>query len=391
MTTDLPEAGRRPDDPTLPAGTTATPGAAADEATALLGAGRPQEALDVLDRALLELPDDPVLLTVVAVALDALDEAEQAERVVLLALAQRETAPALRLLSALSVRRGDSATAWNAAVRAAEIAPDDRSAHAAVASAAVVAGYPIDVAIRAARAAVQLGSDDPESWVLLGDVLTVAHHTEEAAAAYASALEVDPTSATARERLGEAQLAAGKPGEAAAHFVDLLQERPDAWDERHDLLVALHTATSQMSRPLSAALAVGIVALVWSPRFGLDPAVGGVVASVADAGAVAAAVVVNVRFLRAARGRLRPIIRVLRRQGVQILNRWEALVLATLAAAVAVVVPGGAKVFPTLVMLFLLLLALASRSRAEAELSGRVLNATGKRALRRARRQRARR
>jgi Flp pilus assembly protein TadD len=344
--------------------------AAVASAAALLDAGRPEDALRALQGPLTRSPDDHDTLVLAASSLLRLDRFPEAEATVRHALAHGQSAGALQVLALAAGRRGDRATLWEAMTEAVHLAPTDWNVHASVVVAAVATQRYRD-AVLAGQTAVRLAPDAPGAHVALGDALLASNKVQQALEAYGTALGLDPTSTAARTGIARAQVTARRPGEGAARLVDLLAEDPSSIAQRKQLFLAVDHLSTLTMLPLGSAVLGTMAALSWAPGHGvLSSATGSLVASGVNALAVALVVVAQVRFFRSTAHRLRPIVRSVRRYGIAIMARWEALMLVTVLCALVAAFPGPAQVFLTVPALVFLLLSFAYQSRAHAELSG---------------------
>jgi Flp pilus assembly protein TadD len=344
--------------------------AAVASADALLDAGRPEDALRALQGPLTRSPDDHDVLVLAARALLQLDRDQDAEATVRHALAHGQSAGALQVLALAAGRQGDRATLWEAMTEAVHLAPTDWDVHATVVIAAV-ATQRYREAVLAGETAVRLAPDAPGAHVALGDALLASNKVQHALEAYGTALGIDPTSIAARTGIARAQVAARRPGDAAARLVDLLAEDPSSIAQRRQLFLAVDHLSTLSMLPLGFAVLGTMAAVGWAPEHGvLSPGTGSIVASGLNALAVALVVVAQVRFFRSTAHRLRPIVRSVRRYGIAIMARWEALMLVTVLCALVAAFPGRAQVVVTVPALVFLLLSFAYQSRAHAELSG---------------------
>lgn len=195
------------------------------EASAMLAAGRSDDARDAIGGALERNPDDPVALalaTVVALVEDRKDEAAKlADR----AMAADAESPAAAMAASFVAQSAfDIALAAQLAELAAALAPDDPTALARVAELRMAQGD-LRAATRAAEAALARSPDDARALTVLGFVELSRRRTDEAAGRFERALDADSESPEAHlgrgiARLRDGDLAGGRESIQAAVLLD---------------------------------------------------------------------------------------------------------------------------------------------------------------------------
>jgi Flp pilus assembly protein TadD len=204
--------------------------------------GAPQQALDLLSRALDLAPADPWARLHHGIGLQAVGRLDEAVRQfrACVALQPEDPAPSLNLSSAL-LALGDVDGAVHAARRGRLRAPAMPQAYYTLGLAYLAAGF-LDRAVAAFRDATRLAPGFAEAWVNLGIALYRSDRIETAKQAMRAALQADPANQAAAANLGgflrlTGEVEAGEallrdrvardPGASAARLnlaADLLQE-----------------------------------------------------------------------------------------------------------------------------------------------------------------------
>jgi tetratricopeptide (TPR) repeat protein len=190
--------------------------ARAEQAMALLGAGRPQEAAAVLEQALAYKPTDVTLLNNLAIAYLHQGQLEKAHQTLQRALQVDEAKFSTYLnLSSWALRSRQPELALEYADAAIARADNLYQTHLARARALVYLGRPND-AVESLQAAVRLNSRSPEPFAMLADQLVQLGHFDAAEKNYRDALSVAPDFFPSYLGLARIYLAQGRRDDAAA-------------------------------------------------------------------------------------------------------------------------------------------------------------------------------
>jgi Flp pilus assembly protein TadD len=270
-------------------------------ARAHLGAGRQPEALDAALRAMALDPMDVVTQEVRALALHNMRRDDQADPVARWVVAQRP----------------ESWSSWRLL--------------------ALVSADP-NVALNAARRALELEPAEPQAHVALGHVLLRASRVDEAAAAFRRALALSPTDAAAQNGLGLVALRSGRAAEAATGFRDALVHDPTQTAARGNLRVALLLAI----RPIAVTVWVAAIALRLVTDSSLSTMVCRLAAVAAGLAATGAVLYAAVRFVRPLAPSLRGFYGRLVREDTRLLWGTTCYAIAVLAIWAVAVLPRAA-------------------------------------------------
>ena len=166
----------------------APPGRAAEpaetplgRATALLDAGRPAEALALLEPLVATAAPDPQVATVAARAALALGRQREAERWLRAAVARAPVSPAARLLGEVALRAGRHAEAYDLLRPWADAHRDDQGALLGAIFSAIGTGDAARLAA-ARELAARLPAGDPRTVLLTGRILRLQRSPEAAPA-----------------------------------------------------------------------------------------------------------------------------------------------------------------------------------------------------------------
>ncbi len=141
----------------------------------------------------------------------------------------RATANAYCALGSLGYAEGDTPEAVRLLEEAVARLPEDVPARAVLARALIRTGR-VDEGFEMAQDCLRVSSDNPLSYVVLGDVLTEKKHFAAAASAYQKALVLSPDTFECHLKLGEAYMQLGYDKEAEEEFrkaMVLSPENPD--------------------------------------------------------------------------------------------------------------------------------------------------------------------
>jgi tetratricopeptide (TPR) repeat protein len=210
-------------------------------AEALLDAGRPEQAIELLSKELATAPDDvPMLQTLARAQLEVDPKAAVLSAQQLISLDPEEHHG--HLYAALAYDElGNRSQALEHARAAARIAPDDLS---------VVMTYAIVVSrktfgrkegMRAAKHAMALAPDDAAGYIAAGAVELHSGRWRRAARWFERALEIDPHDQMARINLAVAKQGAGNVAAALGGVDGLLRFDPNDKDARDVLDDVVYT------------------------------------------------------------------------------------------------------------------------------------------------------
>ncbi|MEM9379992.1 MAG: tetratricopeptide repeat protein [Planctomycetota bacterium] len=226
-------------------------GSAVERARHLLAAGRNEDALVELGRALADDPEDAVahgLRGLALLDLERLDEAlESAERAV---GADPEEPFGHEVRGWVLLRAGRRKDALASAEEALALDPDDVEVHDLVASANVTLRR-WRAGLEAAERGLELDPEHARCLNLRALCLRQLGDKDEATTALGTALSNDPENAWTHQNLGMAHLAAGRHEEAIAAFKESLRLDPTDAASREGLATALK-ARYVLYRPIVA-------------------------------------------------------------------------------------------------------------------------------------------
>ena len=223
-------------------------------ATAYLDAKNPSGALRVISPLLASAPDDVSALTVASRAFLAVGDSDEA-----LKLAQRACAlepdndQVWRISAMILTKMKRFAEARTSAETAQAIAPSLWLSHLVLAEVDHAQGVITEAGWRAAKEAVRLAPNEPEAYVVVGNLARVSRDLPAAAAAYQSALRLQPENVNARNNLAVIALQRGNSGSAARDFLSLLSIDPTSAVGNFNVRVAMRSAVTRT---------MGLVALV---------------------------------------------------------------------------------------------------------------------------------
>lgn len=274
--------------------------AARRRAAMLIDAGRPADAMAVLNPLIASNPAEPETLRLVAHAQIGLGRYGEAKRTARRVLGlQPADAAAFRLIAIASIRSGHHYDAAEAARKARSLAPDDWRTHYLVAVADSGAKDVTEDTHASAAEAIRFAPQSVEPRFAAG---LVAHASRDWRAAehwYREALCIDPNHADARNNLAVLRLKKGDHGQAARAFADMLGEDPTSARARRNVAVAYRTAMRWgVSATVSASL-IRMLAVLGFAGFETSdaPQLGEVFSAVMTGSAVIVFVVIGVRFV----------------------------------------------------------------------------------------------
>jgi len=231
-------------------------------ASAVLSAGRPAEALELIGPHLAHHPDDIAGLTVASEALllvgrgpEALAAAEHAIR---LEPNSKRSWNALAFARA-GVRDFDGAVA--AAERCVELAPHDWTTHANLAMISSQQKPSAHAALRSAQEAVRLAPNASEAHQILGTTLLRRKQPKPAIDSFTTALRLDPQNETARHNLALARMRTGNPAQAVADLSELTARAPNDGLTLSNLRVAIGNTLGQIHSAVFAGAFLAVQAL----------------------------------------------------------------------------------------------------------------------------------
>jgi putative PEP-CTERM system TPR-repeat lipoprotein len=191
-------------------------------ASALLGTGHPDAAREVIEAKLGETPDDAQMLALAAESNLRTRRFGQAADLFAQASAIDADSPLLRTALGISrLQAGATDQALRELDAAAAIEKDSTEAGEALVRAWLQMGK-IDQAQQALALLEQRHPGKAAVQVVKGQVLTAAQRPDDARAAFARALVLDPSAFAAATGLVGLELAAGKPAQARQHLVDFV-------------------------------------------------------------------------------------------------------------------------------------------------------------------------
>ncbi|HYJ78307.1 MAG TPA: tetratricopeptide repeat protein [Longimicrobiaceae bacterium] len=206
----------------------------------LMERGRYPLAAAELRRALLDEPEDPLLHAHLALCLvEDPAQREEAFRVALGATLHDPLQPlAWYAVSCVEIRRGNGASAEQAARVALSLTPEAPALLAHLAGLLLATGRPRE-ALETAERGLALAPDDVGCLLAAGNALSRLGRHERAAGALARALARDPEDASIHARTGWALLRRGDDAGALRHFREALRLDPTRDGERRGMMEAL--------------------------------------------------------------------------------------------------------------------------------------------------------
>jgi Flp pilus assembly protein TadD len=197
-----------------------------DDGRAAVDAGRPHEALPILEQATRSRPDDAEAWNQLGRALNNLRRHPEARQAFETAAGLApDSADILTNLGHVCRATGDLSEAARVLREATRLAPDHRRALSCLASVLVTSGE-TEEGLSLMRAAARAAVDDPWPSVQLGDALQGLGNLEEAESAYRHALKVSPDLSAAQAGLGAALDALGRYEEAESWLRRALESSP---------------------------------------------------------------------------------------------------------------------------------------------------------------------
>ena len=161
-----------------------------------------REALDPLEAATRQLPDDPEIPRLLGQVYAALGYHRKAAAAYRLAVGQRDDDSRLyNDLGNVYVAQGEYGEAVSAYQAAIRLRPDDAEVHYNLGNAFVAQGE-YGEAVSAYQAAIRLRPDDLDIWSNLGNAYGAQGNYTDAVEAYRSALQIDPNDAGTHYNLG---------------------------------------------------------------------------------------------------------------------------------------------------------------------------------------------
>lgn len=206
-----------------------------ERAWALLELDRDAEARELVAALLVDDPDDPALLCMLAQSCLGTDDADAAATVTAKAIALEPSGEwALRLGAIAQLRLGKHDDARRLIARAVEADPGNWRTHYVQAQVGVL--YDAVDGEAAAREAITLDPTNADCHEVLGDVLLARGRSADAGGAYRRALRLDPDHAGARHGLALVHSRRGDFGRAAAGFADAAAADPADWEAAANLV-----------------------------------------------------------------------------------------------------------------------------------------------------------
>jgi tetratricopeptide (TPR) repeat protein len=240
--------------------------AAAFRARQLLELGRPAEALGLLYSWLSSNPDDVEALCLAARAELALGRHGTARDLAAGAIALDPTGDwPLRILALALSGLGQDSAAVDAAQQAVALSPNSFRVHVALATVAMRRKRFRNVARASAQRAVQLGPNEADCYLVLGQVELAFGPPAKAEEALRTALRLEPGNASALNELGRVAVAGNNYQKGAEHFSQSARSDPaDRAASRN--LVGLVRLTLLVVQLFVVLIVVGVSPLVFGAR-----------------------------------------------------------------------------------------------------------------------------
>jgi tetratricopeptide (TPR) repeat protein len=210
-------------------------------AEALLDAGRPQQAVELLSKELATEPDDADLLRVLARAQLLVDPAEALASAQLLIAREPESQDGYYLAAVAHDELGDRKAAVESARAAMAIAPDDPYVLMAFAITRSRRPWGRRESMRAAERAIEVAPEDSAGYIAAGSVELHSGHWRRSAKWFERALEIDPHDQMAQINLAIAKQGAGNVAAALGGVEGLLRFDPTDKDARETLDEVVYT------------------------------------------------------------------------------------------------------------------------------------------------------
>lgn len=214
-------------------------------AQALLAAGRPDDAIAEVGAHLAEYPDDPWAMLIGSDAHRQAGHAQDALRLASSAAARLPDDPdAWRVLAHALAAVGRRDEGLNAAIRCADLAPNEWASHATVSILAAEIPRRRDMAIQAGITACRLAPEEPQAHFVLGNAYLEKQNWKAAEHEYRAVLALDPHDEGAQHNLAVVQLQRDPHG-AALELSRLSAVDAAGGLARHNLLVAIGNVVTQ--------------------------------------------------------------------------------------------------------------------------------------------------
>ncbi len=245
-----------------------------NEVIALHALGRSHEAIRLCQSLLLQRPDDPnVLYLLAGLAYETGDDAEALRRATETLRAGAEVPEVHNLMGLAHLRQSRPADAESSFGRCVALNPDFAPGWLGLGQ-ALHAQQRTSEALTALRKSAELAPAHAPTFVSLADALQTLGRLHDALPEYRRALAIDPALASARYGLGCAQLSLGLSADAAESFAAVLEAFPAAVPARHNLGRAL-LETGRVSQALAAFRAAAAAAPDPQPRVAMATAIPG--------------------------------------------------------------------------------------------------------------------
>lgn len=233
----------------------------------LMAAGRPAEALKLLDEEVVRHPDDPDLQFARGIALEQLARSQDAVAAWQAALKIKPTYhPALNAIGAIDLDAGRAAEAVKSFEAAIAAKPDFSDAHYNLGRAHLALGH--DAEARAAlEAANKLAPEDVDVLFTLTDLHRKAGRLEDALLTAKAAAQRAPDDPEVRRTLGHVLMERDQWAPAYVEFSAALQKKPDDVDAKLGqarALIKLERAEEALVPLADLAARMPDQAIVWS-------------------------------------------------------------------------------------------------------------------------------
>lgn len=216
-------------------------------AAALLEAGRPAEALQLIGPHLGQYPADVAALHLASASLLALGRGHEAlDAAIRIVRLEPDSSDSWSTLAFAQLHERDLRSAVASATHAMQLAPENWSTHANL---ALIAGEQDPTgpgALQAAQEAVRLAPNVSEAHQSVGLALLRRKQPKPAIAALQTALRLDPQNELARHNLAVATLRTGNPARAVVDLAGLTAQSPDDSLALSNLRVAIGNTLGQI-------------------------------------------------------------------------------------------------------------------------------------------------
>ena len=213
----------------------------AARAEALLDAGRPHQAVELLSQGLATEPGDLPMLRVLARAQLLVDPAEALATAQLLIAREPESQDGYFFAAVAHDELGNRKAAVESARTAMAIAPDDPYVLMAFAITRSRRPWGRREGLRAAKRAIEVAPEDSAGYIAAGSVELHSGHWRRSAKWFERALEIDPHDQMAQINLAIAKQGAGNVAAALGGVDGLLRFDPNDKDARDVLDDVVYT------------------------------------------------------------------------------------------------------------------------------------------------------